>query len=169
MPVLCIAQSHKPRGNVICCGNWEQIRHWPRVTALFFLALSPLYSEGGATKGSCGVTVVQGMMHSSGCALPRVPGLLLAFPGVTPTTGTPLAFRCASLCPCTDRPWGGNVNPQENSFLHLLAAPPSVCFFPCSLSIVKESVLTFKFPYRSWILLFLLGIVHHQDFLTPRG
>lgn len=96
---------------------------------------SCLYSEHG-TEAVGSPWCLGGMRHSSGCALPRVPHLPLAFPRSSgdwqPTTGTPLAFGCASLCPCTDWPWGGNVNLLENTFSYLLPAPPPLCFFSCS-------------------------------------
>lgn len=43
---------------------------------------SALYSSVVPHRGSCGVTVVpaEGMMHSSGSALPGLPELPLAFP-----------------------------------------------------------------------------------------
>lgn len=96
---------------------------------------SCLYSEHGT--GSCGVTVVPGgneaqLRLCTAQGAPPPSGIPEKQRWLTPTTGTPSAFGCASLCPCTDWPWGGNVNLLENTFLYLLPAPPPLCFFPCS-------------------------------------
>lgn len=125
MPVRCIAQSHKPQGNVICCDNWEQTRHWPLIHQDVPAGItSPLCSQG-ATQGQ--LWGHQGMMLSSDCACPGCPMVwpgkdaqlrLGTAPGAQPPPGissrrssaewhrpqNTFAFRCASLCPCTDWP-----------------------------------------------------------------
>lgn len=110
----------KPQGNVICCDNWQQVRHWPCQSpgCASWHKESPL-CRAWPGKGSCRVTLVpaEGMMPSSGCALSRLPHLPLA-------TRTP-------LCPCTDWPWGGNVNLLENSYTCFLLF--SLCVFPLVL------------------------------------
>lgn len=91
MQVLCVAVSHKPHEDLyyICLNLKDMISavitESTSGTDLVSHGVVPpgitssLRSERG--KGSCGVTVVpvEGMRHSSGCALPRVPHPTLAF------------------------------------------------------------------------------------------
>lgn len=160
MQVLCIAQSHRPHGDFyyICLNLKEMlsavitasrsgadlVSHWVVPAGI----RSALYSERGATQGK--LWGHRGASRGNDAQLrlctaraARASTGISQNQGVTLTTALPLAFGCASLCPCTDWPCGGNVNLLENTCLHLLPAPHPLWFFPCSPFLVKESVLTF--------------------------